>query len=1198
MPFVPKYTTAELQQIMDTMKVYPPEKVQEDFLYGRIPLRDKLMVLSHYGAAQREIAIRGDMATEGAKTVEINKSAKGLGPVIGPLWGEAKYYAQGVFREYKAAWDAATAEGDSKKSEAVFHGIMGSLKILDGFNVPGDVVERWSLEAFPDAPGFARAANWAVWIPANFGGLTALLKAPFKAAQGAAKAAVKTGAAIADYASFLKNPVKYAVEQAGAYEAVTATKLAKAQAENVTRKGAGAAGAAIDAEAKGGTQAFKVAGGATEQKAMAEAEAKWFKAGADPRARTQLPLDTDFIDAAFMMTPDQAIKAGYVTKRSDGLWDWTWEGRKNAASFRAKDVGSGSVGQGMAALPPPAISPQDLEAMTVRELINHYAERSEKMIRSSTEPFKYKGVSHAETQAAAAAKPTDIWEILQRGPDAPVSATEMARIQPVHDEILKNFNKTLEEMSTQLGEIGAGTRPDLVAAYKAHMAAVEITNPAFLSGRGQLGRGMEYLKTMQPLINDSLTFDVLHRSLGAEKLLEGSNKAIAYTANKLYLLGKEERGKLLEAAGSQKYETPFMRLLYKSILFARPGIHVANMVGNTSSIMLAGANKTMSSLMPWSEVTWREASAYWSGMADSRTKFFELWKKAGEKYSITKAGVETGQQSKLIKYGPLGWLGFEDEVMEEVVSNGLAKARAVTEGLSKWDEIQAAVKAGVFELPQGQTRKKFLGEFIDSSMVNPENYGRLVEATKTEADYIIFHSPLSRGGEGFARAIRESPVDYLAPVIKFPINGIKMARDWTPGLQMFSRQFIKDVAEGGAKADARRSQMALSWMVSSQVYEAALRGEVTGAGPHDAKANAVWRVNHTPYAIHGVPIKWAEPFGTWFGFIADLAHARQEMPADNLQNAFEAIVMAGTLAVENNYWLRIMEGVTNSITDVKNVKDLNDIIGGVGKIAGQPVKTLLTGGGVGRAFGEAVNPEQPDMKLYGELKDLKNWFFAGTVWGTDTRPQLNYSGKIKLMPPVLGAKWLEDNIGLPASAARGATALMLPPMRQNSGENDPVGQFLDKHGLTLHDNWKYYGGTANIEDELSPISGKPRVSLSGDQAYNWKKIALNDVRQYGTNRTWNEAIAALDSDSDFLAKPTNEKQQEINRLYARYRKDSLDALRQGDPDIQRKELARDAAEAAQKGRAGLSLDVQEAPQHPIQYIPAESSAPAPSEAAQ
>lgn len=1224
MPTIYRYTPSELIAIQQSMKEYPPEQVEKDYRLSKISLKDKLLLLQNYGAAQREIAIRSEIEASTAKTAEVKKL--GGGGYSGAAFGEAKYYLQNVAKEFKGAWDAATAEGEPKKSEAAFRAMMGALETLKVFDIPGDVAERWTLEALPDSPGLARAVNWAVWIPTNFLGISTLLKAPLKAMTGTAKGVVKAGAAITDYASFLRDPVKYAIKEAGAYEAVTATKLAKATAENVTRKGAGVAGAAIKAEqqmpagptifrggksfdinqigdrgasftseeARATLRANKVQGGGVDRFQLNEGAkigeydtlaAEYTKATgktADPMGKTG-PMQ--FLDDVAKFAKSQ----GYDAMRVDAFGEkeirvftsnalLNAEAKGGTQAFKVAGTETPAITQAAQAAGA-ALSPQDLESMTVKELINHYAERSEKMIRSSTKPFKYKGVSHAETEAAAAARPTDIWEILGRGADEPVSATELARIKPIHEEVLKNFNKVLDEASGQLAEIGGGTRPDLVAAYKAHFAAAELTNPAFLSARGQAGRALEFTKTMQPLINDSLTFDVLTRSLGSEKLLEGSDKAVAYTMNKLYLLGKNERGKLLEAAGRNEYDPGTMRLLYKSLLFARPGIHVANISGNTDSIMAYGINKSMSSFMPWSKTTWREASAYWSGMAESRSTFFELWNKAAQHSSAAKAGIEGVQNRAWVKNGPLGWLGFEDEVMEEVVSNGLAKSKAVTEGLTKWDEIQAAVKAGIFDLPRGQTKRKFLAEFVDSSMSNPHNYGRLVEETKKEADYIIFHSPLSRGGESIARGIRESILDYGLPIIKFPINGLKMGRDWTPVLQMFSKRFVEGIAEGGAKADLLRSQMTLSWMVSGQVYEAALRGEITGNGPSDRKARDAWiAAGNTPYAIHGIPIKWAEPFGTWFGFIADLAHAKNEMTEDNLQSAFEAIVMAGTRAVESNYWLRIMDGVTNAIGDVKQVKDLNDIIGSTVKLLGQPIKTLATGGTVGRVVGEMVNPEAADLKFYddfsiftGELGDLKNWFFANTMFGTDTRPKLNYSGRITITPPVAGANWLKENLGLPDWAARGTATMFLPPMRQNTGENDPVGQFMDKHGLTLNNNWKYYGGSADPDKLLPLTDAKPRVSLTGDQAYNWQSISLNDARQRRTNRTWLEAIEALDNDPRFLAKDKDKKQDDLNLLYTTFRDAGRKILRDADPEVAAKEKERDLLEAQRTNNPSLIM---------------------------
>ena len=1084
MPYVPKFTPKELKTVLDTMAQVPPGEIERRYRVGEITLDDKIHYLSLYGNAEREAAILGAQAESTAKTETVKKMGGGA-------TGEVKFYAQGVMNEFKASWDAANAEGGGKKAEAVLHGLMGSLKMLEAYNIPGDVVERWSLELFPDSPGFARAANWATWIPTNFFGISTLLKAPFKAAEKLAKAGVVAGAKIADEMSFMRNPVEYALKQSQALEAGTATKLAKATAENATRKPAAVAGATIEAEAKGGTQAFATAAP---------------EAAAGP---TQAAMP-----AAQMATP------------------------------------------------------QDLEAMTVKELIKHYEERATGMVRH--------GVSHEQTRAAASAKPINFDEIIARGPDAPISATELEAIGRVHKQVSDAFNSVVDDASKHLGDIRSGARPDLVESYKAHLAAMEMTNPAFLSGRGQAGRGLEYLKTQQDLIGQSLTFDTITRALGAEHFLNGSNEAMAYTIQKVAGLSKDGRAKLLEEASKGTTDASTLRLFYKSLIFANPGTHVANIVGNTGSILVNGVNKTASSLMPFSDVTMREAAANWSGMFDARKKFLELYQQASDRAgsSLEKAGIQGTATGKMVKYGPLGWLGFEDEFMGGWVGHGLAKGKATVEGLSKWDELQDAVKAGAYTLPAGTRKKEWLGGFVDEAMANPENYKRLIGEVQEETDKILFRSPLSNAGENIARGIRESKLDYYFPVVKFPINAIKMARDWTPGFNMLSKDFVEALAEGGAKEAEARSRMTLSWMMTSQIYEAAKMGYITGGGPVDPKSNDAWRkAGNTPYSINGVPVKWAPPFGDVVGFIADLAHVSGEMEMDKLEGAASTALISMERFVESNYWLRVMDGITGAVNDVKQVGSLNDTLFAIAKVAAQPLKTLVTGGGLGRRVGEMMDPQSPDTRSYGELADLKTFFFAGTPFGVGGRPRLTYSGDPALVPPILGANWIKENLGAPDSVARGI-GFFTPAMRENQPGEDPVAEFLTKHEVTLHNNWKHYGGSSDPDSPVSIMKGKPRVNLTGDEAYDWEFLSKNHVQEYGTGRTWREAIAAFDADPEFNKLTREEKQTEVNNLYTEFREEGKDLLRQINPNIAAKEAQRDAMEAAGQSNPGIMPGIE------------------------
>jgi len=1200
MPYVPRFKPADLQRVLEKMKQVPVSEIDRRYRTGEITLATKIEVLSLYGDAEREAAMLGAQAESQAKTSQVGKSGGGL---TGPIVGEAKFYAQNVMNEFKASWDAANAEGGAKKSEAVLHGLMGSLKALDALNIPGDVVERWALEIFPESPGFARLANWAMWIPTNFFGISTLLKAPFKAAEVAAKAGIKAGAKLADELAFIKDPVGHAIRQSQALEAATATKLAKASAENVTRKGQGVASAAAEAEGIKGTQVFRGdrAGQpfdpakVTDKGVSVTTSRDYAETFGTPENFNLLPstkmLEYDQIPPNIAKLPEfriveyaraQGFDAVEVAKKTaplniddiriinpDVLAPGVTGGKQ---AFKTAEPAP-LTGPTQAAMPIEQMAtPQDLEAMTVTQLIKHYTERSEKTIRSSTEPFKYKGVSHAETKAAASAKPLSFDEIIARGPDAPISATELEAIGRVHEKIADAFNSVVDDAAQHLGDIRSGARPDLVESYKAHLAAMELTNPAFLSGRGQAGRGLEYLTTMQDLVRESLTFDTITRALGAEKFLNGSNEAMAYTIQKVANLSKNSRARLLEEAGKSTAEASTLRLFYKSLLFANPGTHVANMVGNTSSILLNGVNKTASSLIPGSSVTMREAAANWSGMFEARHKLFEIHRNAVENAgkSLEKAGIEGTATGSMVKYGPLGWLGYEDEFMAGVVNNGLAKGRATVEVLSKWDEMQDAVRAGAFTMPAGTQKRKWTADYVDSAMNNPENYKRLVADVEQESDKILFRSPLSRAGELIARGIRQGPLDYYLPVIKFPINAMKMARDWTPGFNMISKEFVEALAEGGAKEAAARSRMTLSWMMASQIYEAAKMGYITGGGPTDPKAQDAWRkAGNTPYAIHGVPIRWFEPVGSIVGFISDLAHVSGEMDMDKLEGATSTLMFSMYRFVENNYWLRLMEGLTNAVSDVKNIGDFQDNLHAIAKVAMLPLKNLSIGGSpIGRRVGEMMDPKAPDTRSYGELEDLKTYFFAGTPFGAGGRPRLNYSGKPHFIPPILGTEWVKENLGAPDWLARGI-GFFTPPMRQNQPSEDPVAEFMTKHELTLHNNWKHYGGTSDPDSPVEIMKGKPRVNLNGDEAYDWEFLAKNHARQYGTSRTWNEAIAALDAEPEFNKLPRPEKQKELNQLYIEFRETAKDEMRKVNPEIQRKEAERDALEASGQPNPGI-----------------------------
>src|SRR5215471_8838684 len=160
-PFVPEFTPQELERGKEWMKTNTPESIDKAYRMGLITLKDKVLALRAYGQLDREIAVRGEQA----RAAEKSSAVSALG---GGATGEVKYWFQNTVKEFQHSWDSAQ---EGKKAQSVLYGLMGALEGMKVYDIPGNIVERWALDAGV-SPGLARAANWAVWIPTNFVGVS------------------------------------------------------------------------------------------------------------------------------------------------------------------------------------------------------------------------------------------------------------------------------------------------------------------------------------------------------------------------------------------------------------------------------------------------------------------------------------------------------------------------------------------------------------------------------------------------------------------------------------------------------------------------------------------------------------------------------------------------------------------------------------------------------------------------------------------------------------------------------------------------------------------------------------------------------------------------------------------------------------------------------------------------------------------
>jgi hypothetical protein len=1061
-PFVGNYSAEELEAGRKAISETSPQQIELLYRTGKINLPDKIQALRTYGQMKRELQIR-DMSAAGT----------------GGAFGEINNYIIGVANESAKAWAAAK---DLKAGKAVFHTLMTGLEALKAYDIPGNIVERKFLEAGME-PSYARAANWATWIPANFVGISRTLQLPFKAAGAGIRtvkagpiAAIKAGP-LGKYTNWLKDPVGAATE--------SAMKLNKQETEHILSQ--------------------------LDQAIMQSETGQALKKVADA------------------VTGAEAVTGPVVTSAKEA------PGVSAEVMRRGQEFLAGA--EGAAPIP----SPDAFEKAAISDLIKFYEQKANVYIR--------KGVSHAETEAQAVGK-MSFEEIISRPPGQAMSAAELAYTARVNDAIRNGMESTIKDALPHLDDIAGGKRNDLVGLFKAHFSAFAQTNPVFLGASGEVGRGLEFMKVLQPEVQAARMYDGMLKGLGSDMLAESSDAAIAKALLKLSVMEKDARKAFLEAGAKSDNSPSIWHSLYKSLLFIVPATHVANFAGQNQGAMLQLMQHTGAALAggegaPGVAGAW----AAWKGYGSAWLHLPRIMRIASERSMepLEKLGLE-GAKDTVARYGPARWLGFGDELVGAALEQGFVKENLINRGLEK----------GLIG--------KGLADFVNEQSALPEIIKDIEETVNPVVKHAMYHDPLSPLSESVATRIRNSKLDFWMPVVKFPLNSLKAARDWTPGLQMLSSKFADDLAAGGAREAEARSRVTLSWMFSNYLWGEGKTGAFTGGGPVDPEKNKAWQAaGNVPYSLHGVPYRWFEPLGTMMGTVADMAYFSNQMEPDDVEDFTAGLGVTLSRMIENNWWLRSMEGVTGMVSSMHSAQKTNEFFKAAAKFVGAPFVTVATGGPLGSKIREIRDPEVKQINGFGDYFLAKVPAFG---YSKDVAPQLNYSGATKEIPPILGHRWLN---------------LVLPSGLRGEGTKDPVGAFLYKHGLELPDNWKSYGGSVDPEKPFfEPGQGKLETILDSNQSHNWKSLSLTEAKRYdGTGTdfqkkngiTWVEKIMQLDNDQAFNDKSRYQKQNRVSLLYHNYRKKGGLLLESVDPEIK---LKNEAAKAMTKQMRGkMPADVED-----------------------
>ncbi|QSZ56310.1 hypothetical protein [Rhizobium sp. ZX09] len=245
---------------------------------------------------------------------------------------------------------------------------------------------------------------------------------------------------------------------------------------------------------------------------------------------------------------------------------------------------------------------------------------------------------------------------------------------------------------------------------------------------------------------------------------------------------------------------------------------------------------------------------------------------------------------------PTRALGAQDEFFKTVRYRAVVQANAMVQG-----EAQGL---------KGSELRDYLEQRLASAF---DSNGRATDkAALQEAQTTTFSQDLLPNTWGSTlQTVRNNhpAVGFVLPFVKTPVNVLRMAVKYTPGLNMAQAEYREMIrgARGPEEQARAYGQMALGSLILASSTMLGMSGRITGAGPSDLKSRQEleatgWR----PYSLKMenadgsttyIPLGRLDPTGFVLSVGADLAEIFQINPSED---SYTDAIAASAIAISKN----------------------------------------------------------------------------------------------------------------------------------------------------------------------------------------------------------------------------------------------------------------------------------------------------------
>ena len=194
-------------------------------------------------------------------------------------------------------------------------------------------------------------------------------------------------------------------------------------------------------------------------------------------------------------------------------------------------------------------------------------------------------------------------------------------------------------------------------------------------------------------------------------------------------------------------------------------------------------------------------------------------------------------------------------------------------------------------LSSGTLKQQDAAAFVTKMMSNPDP--AMQQAAEAWATRMSFQDPLGESGQAITNWLQKNPAARLiVPFMRTSVNIFKQSIGERTPLALFTARFQNALAAGGRERDMAIGRMVTGSMFCAGIARQVLNGSITGAGPQDPKARAVWEADgKRSYSISTLnqdtgtktwhSLANFEPLATLLGITADAVEIGSYIHADD-----------------------------------------------------------------------------------------------------------------------------------------------------------------------------------------------------------------------------------------------------------------------------------------------------------------------------